>query len=515
MKKTTLILCILLVAIAPRLVGQNAPIATAGNVITTGSTVILPITVTSFTNIGSCDMKLFFDPAIATVTSVTATPGISGENTGFSYNITVPGAVNFGWFATPGRSIPDNSVVFSIHFTKIANGFSPVTWSTVDYECDYFGVSNTLNDSPFSTYYIPGSITFQGSAPITTILPVTACVGTDISIPVKVSNFNAIGAVSLTINYDADVLDFLPGVNTSGYPGLSVNNPSAGQIIIGGFSSSNVGETYPNNSTLCTLNFHYKGGSTALGFYDDDLESCEYSGPLGEPTLTDTPQTTYYIDGQVSGYPTPTLVSVTATDALCHGGNGTINIEYTGGTGTLNYTIGSEINTTGTFTRPANTYTYSVTDASGCPPVTGTVTVGEPTDLTATKVEGTILCNGGSTTVTITANGGTAPYTGDGIHTVSAGAYSFTVTDANGCAVVVSGTISEPTLLTATKVEGSILCNGGSTTVTITANGGTAPYAGDGIHTVSAGPYSFTVTDANGCTVVVSGTISEPALLTA
>ena len=111
----------------------------------------------------------------------------------------------------------------------------------------------------------------------------------------------------------------------------------------------------------------------------------------------------------------------------------------------------------------------------------------------ATKVEGAILCNGGTTTVTITATGGTAPYTNDGEHIVSAGAYSFTVTDSKGCEVIVSGTISEPTLLEASAIEGEILCNGGTTTVTITATGGTAPYANDGEHIVSAGAYSFTV----------------------
>ena len=138
MKKTTLILCILLVAVSPRLIAQNAPVTTAGNVITTGSTVILPITVTNFTNIASCDLKLFYNPAIATVTSVTVASVISGALTGFNYNNTVPGAVNFGWFATPGRTVPNNSVVFNIHFTKITDGITPVTWSTVGFECDYY-----------------------------------------------------------------------------------------------------------------------------------------------------------------------------------------------------------------------------------------------------------------------------------------------------------------------------------------------------------------------------------------
>src|SRR5204863_474399 len=128
-----------------------------------------------------------------------------------------------------------------------------------------------------------------------------------------------------------------------------------------------------------------------------------------------------------------------------------------------------------------------------------------------------ILCFGGTTTVNITASGGTPPYSGDGAHTgVSAGPFSFTVTDANGCSTVVSGTISQPPALSASESHDPILCHGGTTTVNITASGGTSPYSGDGAHSgVSAGPFSFTVTDAKGCTTVVSGTISQPPALRA
>lgn len=300
MKKVTLILlCVLLAASSPKLFAQNAPVTTAGNVVSTGTTLILPITVTNFTNIASCDLKLFYNPAIASVTSVTVNPLISGPNTGFNFNNTVPGAVNFGWFATPGKTVPNNTAVFYIHFTKVANGISPVTWSTVDYECTYYdGSYNELNDIPQASFYIPGSVKFQDFAPTTTASVVTSCPGSIISVPVKVSNFNTIGAVSLTLNFNPAVLMFLPGDNTSGYPGLSINNPFAGTVIIGGFSTASAGETYPDNTTLCMLNFIYLGGTTPLNWIDDG-SSCEYTGPLGSPTLNDTPQSTYYIDGFV------------------------------------------------------------------------------------------------------------------------------------------------------------------------------------------------------------------------
>ena len=123
---------------------------------------------------------------------------------------------------------------------------------------------------------------------------------------------------------------------------------------------------------------------------------------------------------------------------------------------------------------------------------------------------GTILCNGGTTTVVISASGGTAPYTGTGSFVVGAGPYSYLVTDANGCATTVSGTITQPNPLVGSASAGTILCNGGTTTVVISASGGTAPYTGTGSFVVGAGPYSYLVTDANGCATTVSGTITQP-----
>ena len=59
------------------------------------------------------------------------------------------------------------------------------------------------------------------------------------------------------------------------------------------------------------------------------------------------------------------------------------------------------------------------------------------------------------------------------------------------------------------------LCAGGNGTVVVTASGGTGPYTGTGTFTVAAGaPYSFTVTDANGCTSnTITGTMNNPQLL--
>ncbi|MES2431256.1 MAG: hypothetical protein V4556_09975, partial [Bacteroidota bacterium] len=227
-------------------------------------------------------------------------------------------------------------------------------------------------------------------------------------------------------------------------------------------------------------------------------------------TVTDANNCTDIISVTIAE-PTPLVAAEAHTDVLCNAGTtGTATITASGGT--------APYTGTGTFTGlAAGTYSYTVTDANNCTDIIS-VTIAEPAPLVAAEAHTDVLCNAGTTgTATITASGGTAPYTGTGTFTgLAAGTYSYTVTDANNCTDVVSVTIAEPAVLVVTATPGSVGCNGGTSTVTVAATGGTAPYTGTGTFTgLVAGTYSYTVTDANNCTDVVSVTITEPTLLVA
>lgn len=149
-----------------------------------------------------------------------------------------------------------------------------------------------------------------------------------------------------------------------------------------------------------------------------------------------------------------------------------------------------------------------------------------------------VSCNGGNNgTITITtATGGYEPYqySIDGINFqlsnvftgLTAGTYTVTVNDANGCSYQTTVTISEPSLLTASAVATPtrVNCFGDkNASVDLTVGGGVAPYTflwSNGSTTedltgVGAGTYSVTVTDANGCHAVAEVTITQPDLLQA
>lgn len=297
MKKIRLSLLIIGVVSSGYLFAQNAPIATIGNVASTGTTITVPVTAANFINVASCNQEFYYDPSIATATSVTIGPSMVG---GLAINISTPGVITIGWYTYPGITLPDNSVIFNLAFSKVDLGTTIVQWNT-SYQNRNWGDGNfiIMNDLPFVDYYIDGSATFQGDAPITIAPVMTACPGNNIQVPITVQNFNTIGAVSLTLFFNPAVLQYQSFINSGPFPGLQIQNPSAGVITVSGFVTT-TGVTLPYNAVFFTLNFGYLGGTTELNWFDNG-ESCEYAGaPMLYPVLVDTPTSTYYIDGEIT-----------------------------------------------------------------------------------------------------------------------------------------------------------------------------------------------------------------------
>jgi uncharacterized protein (DUF2141 family) len=151
-----------------------------------------------------------------------------------------------------------------------------------------------------------------------------------------------------------------------------------------------------------------------------------------------------------------------------------------------------------------------------------------------------VACNGSSTgSLTVTASSGTANYdyswsngatttnstsTTNTITNLAAGTYTVTITDDNGCTDTASATITEPTAVDATITSSTnASCPGVSNgSATVTTNGGIAPYnyswspSGGNNATstgLSAGTYTVTVTDDNGCTDTANVTITDTDLI--
>jgi gliding motility-associated-like protein len=134
--------------------------------------------------------------------------------------------------------------------------------------------------------------------------------------------------------------------------------------------------------------------------------------------------------------PDPVLATAVATPANCYGGNGTVKIKASGGSGVY-YLNGKKLPANGetTIDWPNGTpYSFVIRDSNGCMSNEISGTLSGPPELVVNVAPIEPLCNGtGTNTIRVTASGGMPPYSGTGDFKRSSGTYTFTVTDAAGC----------------------------------------------------------------------------------
>lgn len=209
----------------------------------------------------------------------------------------------------------------------------------------------------------------------------------------------------------------------------------------------------------------------------------------------------------VLSIPTPINASVGAstTSLLCFGDtNASITVSgVTGGQGS-GYLYSLVNLTTGTTSAPqtsnvfqnlgAGTYNVIISDSFNCTFTTADVTITEPASAVTAQlnVTSTATCLIDAT-ITLTASGGTAPYSysttpggpytpfvGSVTFNVTAGAYQYYVIDANNCEEVVSNSIVVepvvPVSVTVDTANAIISCNGGTATVSVNATDGLGGY---------------------------------------
>lgn len=235
--------------------------------------------------------------------------------------------------------------------------------------------------------------------------------------------------------------------------------------------------------------------------------------------------------------PVNTTVIPSTTLLTCYGDtNASITIAYpTGGQGS-NYsyvfnTISPVASSSGPIAMPlagatitglgAGTYNVTITDGFNCTFTSANIVINQPTEVNASLVLTNLPSCNNPTVLTLSANGGTPPYTysADGVTYSAAtfnpsvtisipagttGVYHYFVRDANGCVSVVSNDIQIdpiPAMTLSTLTQGNILCGGSATgTITAVAQGG-------------LGNYTYSLVDAGGNPIAV-GTQATPGVFT-
>ena len=231
--------------------------------------------------------------------------------------------------------------------------------------------------------------------------------------------------------------------------------------------------------------------------------------------------------------------SVTGTGLSCFGGsNATATVTFSGGNGGIVYnwspSPGSGQGTSTAGGLNAQTYTVTVSDVAGCSS-NSTFTPAQPVQISSIIGTTPVTCFGGNDgSAAINTFGGTGNFTfswspggatSSTPSSLSAGNYTVTMTDANGCVATNTTTITQPTQLTTTLTSTNVNCNGSADgSANISVSGGTSGYSYSWVPSggnnstatnLSAGNYTVTVTDANACTVTATATISAPQQLSA
>ena len=330
------------------------------------------------------------------------------------------------------------------------------------------------------------------------------------------------------------------------------------EVIINGVRVGNIATAPLTSCTWVERSFIWNSGSNTtatISVYNTNTSGGGNDFAIDDVKFRETPVCLYEKSVTITVNPNPTAPIVgTITPPTCALATGSVALSGLPATGTWTVTTTpGGFTTTGTGATTtfsglvAGTYTFKVTNATGCtsavsataatiiaqPETPSAPIIGAITQPTCALATGSVALSGlpssGSWTVTTTPRGLTT--TGTGLTTTFSGliedTYSFTVTNASGCTSAASATtasiITQPsppsapivgsiTHPTCTLSTGSVALSGlpasGTWTVTTIPSGLTT--TGTGLITTFSGlaadTYSFTVTNALGCTSAASAT---------
>ncbi len=245
--------------------------------------------------------------------------------------------------------------------------------------------------------------------------------------------------------------------------------------------------------------------------------------------------------------PSNLVLTGTPTQPSCGVSNGSVSLSASNGSSPYVYSRdGINYGSSNVFSGlSAGSYTFYVKDANGCVSSTTVNLTSSSSNLVLTGTPTQPSCGVSNGSVSLSASNGSSPYvySRDGINYgssnvfsgLSAGSYTFYVKEVNGCVSSTSVSLTSTSsnlVLTGTPTQPSCGVSNGS--VSLSASNGISPYvySRDGINYVSsnvfsglsAGSYTFSVKDANGCVssttvnltssssnLVLTGTPTQPS----
>ena len=476
---------------------------------------------------GTTQIACFDDPDIQSRTwqnTTGSTQTVYWVQDGFSNT----SSIHHGTFTLEWTLTPPNSTFTGLSSSYcIGESSAALTPATLGGVFSGTGISGSAFDPAIAgvgsyavTYTLDGCYTSTQSVTVNALPTVTAtstgsavCSGTSVTLT---------GAGATSYAWDNSVIDgtaFVPtGTTTYNVVGTDANgctNTASVSVTVNTLPTVTATST---GSAVCSGTSVTLTGAGATSYaWDNSVVDGTAFVPTGTLSYnvvgTDVNGCTNTASVSVTVNALPTVTATSTGSAVCSG----TSVTLTGG-GATSYAWDNSV-VDGTAFVPSGSLSYNVvgTDVNGCTNTASvSVTVNALPTVTATST-GSSVCSG--TSVTLTGGGATAyawdNSVVDGTAFVPSGTTTYNVvgTDVNGCTNTASVSVTVNTLPMIMASSTPVLCNGGTSSVTITGMDGTPSYTGEGTFTQSAGTTTYSITDANGCVASTNVTISEPALI--
>ncbi len=555
------------------------------------------VTLTQVTGGGSTPYSYEWSTGDTTEGPITITPTNSGVLT---YSITVTDADGSTDSASVDINVHSNPSVVASADTNIicppetatlsaeaTGGAMPYTynWSPADDLDDatnQYPVASPTNIGENNTYTVTVTdangcestastnvLVACGPVPVLTIVPDTICMGGSAKMTLSVSGGTQPYEVpyewnndEITIQGTTDGLNIPPfDVTPTGTTTYCVTVTDANGIE--GVDCVTITVLpLPNavveagDTVICAGESVNLDASSSIAVPPANIVSWEWSNGVNEVSqeVSPTTTTTYTVtvtddnscantdDVTITVNELPVITAINIDSLKCYGdSNATIAVTISGQNDFV-YTWtnnGNVIKTTGPTSLNTDTlsgepvavgdYLFEVTDANNCK-TDSVITIVQPDELSVSLTKTDVSCfgyNDGQITTEVT--GGNSPYTyewepthtGATLSNLSAGTYSLTVQDVNGCEAYESTNITEPTAIT---IESATVTDAncyGSTDASISQiiSGGAGNYSfiwsnestSQDLNNIGAGIYQVTIIDENNCTKDTSYTISQPS----
>lgn len=258
---------------------------------TPGQTVTIPVSAQGFSSdVGSVSLSIAFNSSVLEFESLTdLSSGLDLQEPEAD-----GGTLNIGGFSTDGVT-PDGDIA-ELEFSYVG-GSSPLAF-TIDSEV------TDANGDDLPTEFADGSV--SGPQPSVSLPSLNAITDDTVSVPVQAEDFQNVGAVSLSIQFNGAVLSFVEATDNAFGGDLEADTPDAGVVNLSGFDTAGS----DLSGDLVVLRFEATtAGSSPLTFDAANSEITDTGG---------TPFNVSYASGDVS-----------VTEGLILGdvnGNGSIDV---------------------------------------------------------------------------------------------------------------------------------------------------------------------------------------------